>query len=116
MKVLIVEDEAIIQMELQSRVEALGHTVCGTATSGPQAIRACLALRPDLVLMDIKLQGSMDGIETARWIGAEVSTRVVFVSAYVDETMLERIVKCRPLGYLRKPFRESELQALLQAV
>lgn len=112
--ILIVEDEIIIAMEIQVRLESAGFAVCGLASSGEKAIALAREKNPDLVLMDITLKGPLDGLETAGRIQAEKSIPVIFLSATDDEAVLRRIREAR-LGFsLAKPFKESDLIAAVR--
>jgi PAS domain S-box-containing protein len=113
-RVLIVEDEVIVALELQSHLERLGYAVLDTVTTGEEALEQAAALRPDLILMDIRLAGRLDGIEAARRIRTTQEVAVVFLTAYGDAATLERAKEASPFGYLLKPFNERELFATLE--
>jgi PAS domain S-box-containing protein len=113
-KLLIVEDELIVALDLQLEVEKLGFEVVGIAESAEEAIAAAEVHRPDLVLMDIRIEGSMDGIQTARFLRAAFQIPVVFLTAYADEATINRASLVLPYGYLNKPFRTGELQATVR--
>jgi signal transduction histidine kinase len=116
-RILVVEDEGIVARDLQASLRALGHAVCGTAASGEEAIEKARACEPDLVLMDIRLRGDMDGIDAARIIRQAREVPVVFLTAYADEATLQRAATVGPYGYVLKPFDEKELQvAVLMAM
>ena len=89
-RILIVEDERLIALDLQRRLTRLGYTVIGIMASGPQAIAAADQLQPDLVLMDIRLQGEMDGIDAALHIQTDRPIPVIYLTAYVDEATVQR--------------------------
>jgi PAS domain S-box-containing protein len=110
----IVEDEALIAMELQDRLTSLGYSVSGTASRGEQALEAILASPPHLVLMDIHLAGRLNGIETAARLRARIDVPVIFLSAYSDAELLRQAGEVDPFGYLVKPFEERELHATIQ--
>jgi CheY-like chemotaxis protein len=112
-RILIVEDESLIALDLQRRLTRLGYVVVGLVTSGPQAIRAAYQLQPDLVLMDIRLKGEMDGIEAAQQIQANRPIPIIYLTAYVDEATMQRAQATSSWGFLRKPFHVRELQAIL---
>jgi CheY-like chemotaxis protein len=114
--ILIVEDERLVARDLERRLSRLGYTVVAQVASGPEAIQQTLAHRPDLVLMDIRLQGEMDGIEAAGFIRTHLNIRVVYMSAYVDQATLTRAQATHPAAFLTKPFSESILQQTLQQV
>ena len=113
-KVFIVEDEALIAMEVQDRLSALGYLVCGLASRGEQALEAITAGTPDVVLMDVRLAGSLTGIETAERLRDRLDVPVIFLSAYSDSELLRRAGEVLPFGYLVKPFEERELHATIQ--
>jgi light-regulated signal transduction histidine kinase (bacteriophytochrome) len=113
-RIFIVEDEAVIAIDLRERLTALGYTVCGHATQGETALPTIAELRPDLVLMDVNLAGAMDGVEAARRMRADHDVPVVFLTAYADAELIARVADTASFGYLVKPFEERELHATLQ--
>lgn len=112
-RILIVEDERLIAEELRERLTSIGATVVGAAVSGVQAIGAAEQLRPDLVLMDIRLKGDMDGIEAASRITRAYGTPIVFLTAHSDHMTVERAKQAHPYGYILKPLQEHELRVTL---
>ncbi|XXY46176.1 ATP-binding protein [Sorangium sp. So ce269] len=113
-KILVVEDEQIVALDLRGRLTQLGYEVVATAATGAAAIARAAELHPDLVLMDIKLSGPMDGIEAAEKIQEIRETPVVYLTAFGDEVTLTR-AKARELyGYVLKPFDERELQIAIE--
>lgn len=108
--ILIVEDEAIVAMEIDARLKKLGYRVLGPVSSGEEALEEIERGAPDLVLMDIMLAGKMDGIETAEEIGRKFNIPIIYLTAYADERTLERVKDTDPYGYLLKPFQESDLR------
>jgi PAS domain S-box-containing protein len=112
--VFIVEDEALIAMELKDRLTSLGYTVAGSASRGEEALVRIATDRPDLVLMDIHLAGALDGIQTAGRLREWTELPVIFLSAYSDADLLGQAGKVEPFGYLVKPFEERELHATIQ--
>lgn len=112
--IYIVEDEAIIAMELTDQLRLLGYEVCGTVARGEKALVAMETRVPDLVLMDINLAGKLDGIETARRLREQHDVPVVFLTAFSDSSFVKRALKTSPFGYLVKPFEPRELNATLQ--
>ena len=109
--ILIVEDETIVQLHLQKILERLGYRVTAAAASGEEALDHAQRHPPDLVLMDVRLEGSMDGIDAARELRRRSACPVVFLTAYADEPTLERARAAEPAGYLVKPFEEREVGA-----
>ena len=109
-RILIVEDEAIVACDLQSRLESFGYEVVGIAVSGEQAMRLAAETSPDLVLMDIQLRGRSDGIQVAEQLRAANRAGIIFLSAHSTEEMLKRAKLTEPLAYLLKPYQERELK------
>jgi PAS domain S-box-containing protein len=112
-RILVVEDEGIIALEIAQSLRDLGYTVAGTADDCNGAVALAQTERPDLVLMDIVLKGEDDGIEAARRIRGERDIPVVFLTAYSDSETLARAREVAPYGFLVKPFRADELRAAL---
>jgi len=115
-KILVVEDERIVAMHLKQQLERLGYNVSAMVTTGEQALKQIRDLRPDVVLMDIHIEGDFDGIETASRIPPDVLLPVIYLTAYSEEATLERARATKPYGYLLKPFSERELHASIQMV
>ena len=114
LKVLVVEDEVIVALELQNHLERLGYEVVDSVTSGEKAVRQAAQLQPNLVLMDIRLDGALDGIEAARRIRAAHDIPIIFLTAFGDEETLERAKETGAFGFILKPFRERELYATIE--
>ena len=112
-RVMIVEDEAITAMATGAMLKRLGHEVLAAVGTGQEALRAFRRQRPDLVLMDIRLDGDLDGIETAKLLRRDSDVPVVFVSAFVDSGTRDRAAEAHPFDFLPKPLDEYDLQALL---
>jgi PAS domain S-box-containing protein len=112
-RVLVVEDEPIVALDLQLRLERMGYDVPVVASSGEDAVRSARAEPPDLVLMDINLEGEMDGIDAADELARE-RLPVVFLTAYSNDRTLQRAKIAEPYGYLLKPFEERELQTTIE--
>jgi CheY-like chemotaxis protein len=110
-RILIVEDESIVQLDIQNRLRRLGHVVVGAAVSGEEAVAKAAELKPDLVLMDVRLEGPMDGIEAASRIRAIREVPVLFLTAHSRDTGGQRQAVFHPR--VAKPFRETELQAAI---
>jgi two-component system cell cycle sensor histidine kinase/response regulator CckA len=113
-RILIVEDERIVALDLQDRLESLGYSIPATVARGQDAIQTALELRPDLVLMDIRLKGEMDGIETAGRIQSHLDVPVIYLTAYADHDTLDRAKLTGPYGYILKPFEDRELQTTIE--
>lgn len=113
-RILIVEDEAILAADLEQVLQKMGHSVVGISASGAAAMRTARETNPELILMDINLQGPLDGIATAgilKEIGAEVP--VIFLTAYADSETVIRVRETEPFGYLLKPFDEQLLRVTI---
>jgi two-component system cell cycle sensor histidine kinase/response regulator CckA len=113
-RILVVEDEAIVAMDISVRLRALGYEVVGPASTGADALELAEATRPDLVLMDIMLRGGMDGVEAAQRIREATGAPIVYLTAYADDSTLRRAKVAEPLGYLLKPFEERELRTTIE--
>ena len=111
---LIVEDEALIAEDTADRLTRMGYQVLGIADTGPEAIAMAQRLRPDLVLMDIRLKGAMSGIEAAEQIYQSLQTPVIFASAHSDRETLQLAQINAQFGYIVKPFREHDLAMALR--
>ena len=114
-RIYIVENEALIAMEISDRLTQLGYNICGRAARGEQALKEIPQARPDIVLMDIRLAGTLTGIETAAKLRQLLDVPVVFLSAFSDAQLVEGAIGTGAFGYLVKPFDERELHATLQA-
>jgi PAS domain S-box-containing protein len=113
-RILIVEDERITAEDLADILKGLGYEVSAVVSSGADAIREVERRPPDLVLMDIRIKGDMDGAETARILRERFDIPVVYLTAHADRETLERAKQSRPMGYILKPFQESELHASVE--
>lgn len=113
-RIMVVEDEAVISMEIQDRLARMGHSVCGTAASGDEAVSVATAKRPDLILMDVHLRGEVDGVQTAQKIHDRIEIPVIYLTAFADDRTVERARLTEPYGYLIKPFSEKELYAAIE--
>ena len=113
-RILLVEDEAIIALDLKQRLEDLGYVVTGIAVNGHDALALAATTSPTLVFMDITIQGPMDGIETAKILTSRMDVPVVFLTAHADAATVERAKGVRPYGYLVKPFDERELATTIE--
>jgi CheY-like chemotaxis protein len=113
-RIMVVEDEGIVALNIQGNLEALGYDVPVVVASGEEAIEEAKRTRPDLVLMDIMLEGEMDGVEAAQQIRTRFDIPVVYLTALADDKTLERVKMTAPYGYLLKPFDERELHAAIE--
>ncbi|HEY9651281.1 MAG TPA: response regulator, partial [Coleofasciculaceae cyanobacterium] len=113
-QILVVEDEKIIAINLKESLESLGYIVPGIAVSGEQAIEKSIQFHPNLVLMDIRLKGDMDGIEAADCIWDQLQIPVIYVTGHSDKGTLERAKITAPFGYILKPVKERELYVTIE--
>ncbi|MBI5410964.1 MAG: EAL domain-containing protein [Nitrospirae bacterium] len=112
--ILIVEDEAIIALDLRATLSEMGYLVTAVAASGEEAIAQAARTRPDLVLMDVKIEGEMDGVETAGQIWSQLGIPIVYLTAHADDHTLLRIKGTQPFGYVLKPVNERDLHAVIE--
>ncbi|MFN6539301.1 MAG: response regulator [Nostoc sp. EkiNYC01] len=113
-RVLIVEDEYILAINLQESLESLGYIVSDIADSAEGAIARATKLRPNLILMDIRLRGGMDGIQAAEQIWHNLQIPVIYLTGHSDKSTVERATLTSPFGYILKPIREQELYVAIQ--
>jgi CheY-like chemotaxis protein len=113
-RILVVEDEMIVSADIEMQLSDLGYSEVAVAASGKVALSKVLEFRPNLVLMDINLDGSMDGIETATVLKDRFKTPVIYLTAYADQATLDRAKTTHPYGYIVKPFSPSHLQASIE--
>ncbi len=113
-KILVVEDEGVIALDIESRLRSMGYAVAGTATSGREALEKVRKTEPDIVLLDIKLRGEVDGAWVGRVVRERFDIPVVYLTAYSDETVLDKIKDTEPFGYILKPFQDGELRASVE--
>ncbi|MFA4859942.1 response regulator [Methanoregula sp.] len=112
--VLIVDDEAIITMQIEEKISAMGHKVVGRASSGEDAIAKARATKPDIVLMDIVMPGKTNGIAAARMIRKDLGIPIIFITSYADDKIISEVKKVNPYGYIVKPFNDLELKATVE--
>src|SRR5689334_888101 len=113
-RILVVEDQRLIAADIENTLKKLGYVVVGNVSSGEDAISKSDQLRPELVLMDVRLRGEMDGIQAAEIIRDRFNVPVVYLTANADEETIIRAKKTTPYGYLVKPFNERELRATIE--
>jgi CheY-like chemotaxis protein len=113
-RVLVVEDDWLVSLDIEAALLAAGYSVVGIADSADEAIGMAAQLRPDVATMDIRLRGPRDGIQAANELYQRFGLRCLFVSAYSNGTTKERAAAAKPLGWLQKPFFASQLVVALQ--
>lgn len=114
LNILIVEDEFVIALDLQKRLLSLGYNAKEIASNGNDAVRIAKKSKPDLILMDILIAGDKDGIDTAIEINKTMNIPVIYVTAYSDQTTLERAKNSNSFGYVTKPYNERELISTIE--
>ncbi|KAM3115514.1 response regulator [Phormidesmis sp. 146-33] len=113
-KILVVEDESVVAWHIQEALETLGHEVIAVAQTAKEAIKLSADTQPDLILMDIQLQGEVDGVAASEFIYFQLNLPVVYLTAHADEQTLQRATETSPFGYLVKPFQEAELHSTIK--
>lgn len=112
-RVLVVEDEGLIARDIGAILRSNGYEIAGFAESGFEAIQLALTGQPDVVLMDIRIRGDQDGIETAQWIREKTGIPVVYLTSHADDATLKRASATEPLGYIVKPFTPETIKATM---
>jgi CheY-like chemotaxis protein len=115
-QILIVEDEQIVALDLQQRLRRMGHMVVGLAGTGADAIARALVLRPDLALMDIRLPGTLDGLEAAAFLRTHLNLPIIYVTGATDAQTLTRMHQMAPALLLDKPVTDERLHAALDHI
>ena len=105
-KIMVVEDEVVIAMSLQRRLESLGYEVVGIFHNAEESIEMAKKLQPDLIIMDIMMPGNIDGITVAETIKAELDVSVIFLTAYTEDQLIDKAKQIEPHGYLVKPIQD----------
>lgn len=113
-RIFIVEDESVVAWYLQEDLENMGHEIVDSVASGEEAMQLIVETQPELVLMNIRLQGQMDGIATAAQIRKDFNIPVVYLTAHADDATLGRAIATNPYGYLVKPFQEREVRTTIE--
>lgn len=113
-RILVVEDDINVAAVMEARLESFGYTVCEIAPSGPKAIEAARRHQPDLILMDILLEGDMNGVEAAETISATSDVPIIFITCLSDPAVLDRAIRTNPSGYLVKPYDNAELRSNIE--
>ena len=112
-RLLLVEDEAIVAMDMADQLSQLGYHVVAAADNGPEALRLAAEHQPDLVLMDVHIKGDMDGVDTAAALMGQQHTPVLYLTAFTDTATVHRAAATAPYGYVAKPFHMKELRAAI---
>jgi len=112
--ILIVEDESIVAKDIQHSLKKLGYNVVAICSSGEEAVNVAESLKPDLVLMDIMLKGEISGIDAAAQIREKLHKPIIYLTAYADESTLNKAKYTEPHGYIIKPFKEIDLHSSIE--
>jgi two-component system, response regulator PdtaR len=113
-KILIVEDDDVLARIITWRLTNLGYNVCGRGTSGKEALELLVKENPDLILMDININGDIDGVETTGMIKKTFKLPVIYLTSHADGPTLERAKATQPDGYVLKPFGDNELRVAIE--
>lgn len=115
-RILVVEDENIVAMDIKNMLMELGYLVCGPVSSGKEAIKSVKEKNPSLVLMDIKLKGEMDGIEASECIHKIINIPIIYMTSHTDNQTFNRAKKTNPQGHLVKPLEKLEIKNIIDQV
>lgn len=113
-KILIVEDEGITSLEMEKKLRLWGYKPLGTAISGEEAMAMARDLKPDLLIMDVRLHGEEDGVEVAEKIQNEMDISLIYITAHSSDSVMERAYKTSPYAYFIKPFSDNELKFAIE--
>jgi len=112
--IFCVEDDEILARVIEWRLTKLGHNVCGFSNNGIDAIKKIQRLQPDLALLDIELQGEMDGIDVGAFLAANTRVPFIYLTSHTEDHFLERARKTNPKGYIKKPFDDDGLRVAIE--
>jgi len=112
--ILVVEDESIVSKDIQMSLKRLGYNICGSTATGEEAIEIAKDTAPDLILMDIMLKGKLNGVETAYIIRESMDIPIIYLTAYADDSTLNKAKITEPYGYIIKPFQEIDLHTAIE--
>ena len=113
-RIFFVEDDEILARVIEWRLTKLGHNVCGSSNNGAASVEKIKQLQPDLVLLDIELQGDMDGIEIGEFLAENTHIPFIYLTSHTEEDFLKRAKKTHPKGYIKKPFDDDELRVAIE--
>jgi CheY-like chemotaxis protein len=113
-KILVVEDESIIALNIKKKLKSFGYAVPAIASTGEEAIKMTEITFPDLILMDVMLKGGMDGVQAIEEIRKRFDIPVIYLTAYSDDEVLERAKLTQPYGYIVKPFKANDLRTNIE--
>jgi DNA-binding NarL/FixJ family response regulator len=115
-KILIVEDETLTAMAMEAYMEEKGYRVVGQSATGEDAVRKARSESPDLVFMDFRLAGKMDGVEAAQLINAERPVPIIMISGYTESIVFERASDFKPAAFLSKPISFDDIEKILRSI
>ena len=115
-RILVVEDDPDISNLLSLFIKKYGYELCGVAESGEDAIRLMKATSPDVVFIDYLLKGSMDGVDLAQYINKEVHIPFIYITAYSDDHVIERVIHTCPSAFILKPFKGEEIRVAVEII
>ena len=113
-RILVVEDDRVVARDIEQQLSRIGHVVVATTARGEDALSLARSTQPDMVLMDIRLEGALDGIDAAQQVREHCHIPVVFLTAYADDKTVQRASLTEPFGYLLKPFEDSQLRTVIE--
>lgn len=113
-KILVVEDESIIALNIKKKLKSFGYTVPAIVSTAEDAIKMTEITFPDLILMDVMLKGEMDGVRAIEEIRKKFDIPVIYLTAYSDDEVLERAKLTQPYGYIVKPFKANDLRTNIE--
>lgn len=113
-KILLIEDEAVVALEIQTRLIQMGYDVSGICNTGEDAIARAMEIKPDVLLTDIMLAGKINGVEAARQIREKHGTMIIYLTAYSDDATLRQAADTEPCGYIVKPYDPRTLRATIE--
>ncbi len=114
LRILVVEDDTSVATVLEARLETFGYRVCGKAKTGARAIGRALSKKPDIILMDILLEGELNGIEAAEEINKKMDVPIIYVTCLSGNSILDRAIKTNPYGYIVKPYDNAILRSTIE--
>ncbi len=115
-KIMVVEDEGIIATDIKMALQSAGYHVCAVVSTGEKAITLAETEKPELIIMDVKLAGKLDGIEAGNEIRSRFNIPFIYLTAHSDAPLLDKMCKNRPFIYFKKPFNEMDLLSTIESI
>lgn len=113
-QILLVEDDDIVARVATWRLQKIGYEVCGRATNSADAVQLAMKLHPDLVLMDIKISGTSDGVSTAKVLKKTMNVPIIYLTSHTDDETIARAAETQPAGFIAKPFDDKDLKIAIE--